>query len=82
MPKGVEYDYFKNLVDVPQKYTEKKWIRFDEAEKRYHVTRTTVRRWIEAAEKMFKDETIRFKVDDIVLMNSELIEKYIESKRV
>lgn len=82
MPTGAEYEFFKNHVDVPVQKTYKKWIRFDEAEQRYHVTRTSIRRWIEATEKMFKSETVRIKVDDIVLMNSELIELYIESKKL
>ncbi len=82
MPTKSQYDYFKNHVDQPREIPYKKWIRLDEAEKRYHVTRTSIRRWVAETEKLFPNETIKIKVNNMVIINSELVERFIDGKRI
>ena len=82
MPTASQYDFFKNHVDQPREIPYKKWIRLVEAEKRYHVTRTSIRRWIAEIEKQYPDETVKIMVNNFVLINSELVERFIDGKRI
>jgi hypothetical protein len=82
MPTAPQYDFFKNFEDQPREIPYKKWIMLPEAEKRYHVTRTSIRRWIVEIEKLYPDETVKIKVKNVVIINSELIDRFIEAKRI
>ena len=74
------YDYFRKY-DLPEKRKpDKKWIRYDEAVVRYGVTRITIVRWKrEIEKKLHKKITLESRA--IVLINSDYIEEYLESKR-
>lgn len=74
------YEYFRKY-DLPEKSkTEKRWIRYDEAVVRYGVTRNTIIRWKRDIEKQL-NKKITLKSDDIVLINSDYIEEFLESKK-
>ena len=74
------YEYFRKY-DLPEKpKIEKRWIRYDEAVVRYGVTRNTIIRWKRDIEKQL-NKKITLKSDDIVLINSDYIEEFLESKK-
>ena len=76
--KGSEYDYFKNGVDSTEEstdWTDKRWIRCNEATKRYGVSRPTVIKWAINANSYHK-------IDETILIDYKGVDRYIESFRV
>ena len=79
-----EYDFFKNRnngrdckSEQPQKTekTKKKWIRCKEAIERYGVSRPTIMTWA-------VDSGALLKIDGTILIDTNVLENYIESFRV
>ena len=70
-----EYDYFHDKRDRVTKNEPKKWIRYKEALEIYPVSRGTLTRWAEECNAVLD-------MDGSKLLDAELLEKYVESKRV
>lgn len=79
MAKGMaEYDFFdsnKKYDDSQVKRNRKKWIRCKEATDRYGVSRPTIMNWATESGALFK-------IDATVLIDSELMDRFIEGFRV
>ena len=75
---GRQYDFFdksKDYTETKTDRTTKKWIRVKEAQRRYSVSRTTVMKWAMLSGALHK-------IDTTNLIDSEVMELYIESFRV
>ena len=70
-----EYDYFHDRKDRVIKKEPKKWIRYKQALSIYPVSRKTLEKWARECGAIHR-------IDDSILLDAELLEKYVESKKV
>lgn len=70
-----EYDYFRDKKDRVKKKEPKKWIRYKEALEIYPVSRKTLEKWA-------RDCGAIHRIEDSILLDAELLEKYVESNKV
>ena len=73
-----EYDFFRNdktRNETKTDRTKKKWLRCKEATVRYGVSRPTIMNWA-------TDSGALIKIYSTVLIDSEMIDRYIEGFRI
>ncbi len=78
MEKISEYDFFKTGKDVKgesKTKRAKRWIRCRDAIERYGVSRPTIMAWAKSSGALSK-------IDATVLIDMEVLDKYVESYRV
>ncbi len=77
MEKISEYDFFATGKDVKESKTKraKRWIRCRDAIERYGVSRPTIMAWAASSGALSK-------IDATVLIDMEVLDKFVESYRV